>query len=115
MHLYSSGYFCVFTPGDGANNIGQRISETYVGTYDNSPSCSEACQSEIQNNPSINGATFKEATSGCSYEIEMVQVIQTEYTFQAKLNTCKFTSKSSKVVLHGLTLICMKYFCNVTA
>ena len=102
MHLYSSGYFCAFTPGDGANNIGNRLSEKYIGTHDNLSSCSEACKSEIQNNPSINGAAFKETTSECWCEIGMAQVIQTEYTFQVKMYTCRFTSKSSKVVLHDL-------------
>ena len=102
MHLYSSGYFCAFTPGNGANNIDDGRSEKYIGTHDSSSSCSEACKSEIQDNPSINGATFQETTSKCWCKIGMVQVIQTEQTFQEKFYTCKFTSKSSKVVLHSL-------------
>ena len=102
MHLYLPGYFCAFTPGDGINNAGRRIAEKYMGAQDNSSSCSDACKNEIQDNPSINGAKFKETTSQCWCEIGMVQIIQTEITFQNKLYVCKFTSKSFKVVLHGL-------------
>ena len=102
MHLYLSGYFCTFTPGDGINNVRHRRAEKYMGDHDNSSSCSDACKNEIQDNPSINGAKFKETTSQCWCKTGMVEVIQTEVTFQNKLYVCKFTSKSFKVVLHGL-------------
>ena len=104
LHLYFPGYSCAFTHGDGADNTGNVLAETYVGIRDNASSCSETCKIEIQSNPSINGATFKETVRECSCEIGMVQVIKTEYTFQVKLYTCKFRSKSSKVVLNGLVL-----------
>ena len=102
LHFYFSGYFCVFTPGDGADNTGNTFAEAYLGFRENASSCSETCKKKIQNNPSINGATFKETDRKCFCEIGMVQVIKTESTFQKKLYTCKFRSKSSKVVLNGL-------------